>query len=66
MTVHEAAALIGCSARHVRLLCKNGTLKATRRKQQSGFCYSVSRDSATEYSQAPQRKGWERGKSRTK
>ena len=65
MTLKEAAALIGCSVRHVRLLCSKGILRARRRKAPGGYYYVVDSASAIEYSQAPQRQGWQRGKKRT-
>ena len=65
MTPREAAALIGCSPRHVKVLCNKGILKSRRHKMPGGFYYRVDAESALEYSQAPQRQGWQRGKKRT-
>jgi hypothetical protein len=44
MTPNEASVVIGCSPMHIRYLCRNGTLKATKRPLRhdpNGFEYSI-------------------------
>ena len=65
MTPVEAAALIGCSVRHVRLLCKQRKIKTRRRKMQSGFYYVLDPTSVQAYANTKQSKGFPRGQKRS-
>jgi len=65
MTPKEAAAVIGCSVRQVRVLCQQGTLKSRRRSMPGGFYYVLDPSSVQAYADAPQRQGYPRGQKRT-
>jgi hypothetical protein len=64
MTAKEAAEIIGCSARQVRVLCAHGILEAAQRKIPGGFYWEVDRRSVNAYAEQPQKQGWKRGKKR--
>ncbi len=63
MTPREAAAIIGCSARQVRVLCKKGRIESTKVETPGGHCYDVSLAEARRYRDEPQTQGWPRGQS---
>lgn len=64
MTPKEAAAIIGCSARQVRVLCRTGKIKATKTKMPGGqYCYDIPVAEARRYRDTPQKQGWPRGQS---
>jgi len=64
MTPHEAATLIGCSVRHVRVLCNKGILRASQKEMPGGFYWVVNKSSALAYANTPQKQGYPRGKKR--
>ena len=71
MTTTEAAAVIGCSIRHVKSLCQRKKLKALRLTTQdnrgviTGYHYSITRNEARRYAKT-KCGGWPRGKPRSK
>ena len=67
MTSTEAAAVIGCSPRHVRHLISTGSLRATRRESPGGgFHYSLLDSSVFKYANMSQTTGYPRGQARPK
>ena len=66
MTPAEAAKLIGCSTRQVRVLCQRKVIKARRRKWPGGYYWVVDANSALDYAITPQTAGYPRGKKREK
>lgn len=65
ITTKEAAAIIGCNARHVRSMIADGTLPATRHDMPGGYYYTVVEDHAVALRDTKQSKGWPRGVSRS-
>ncbi len=68
ITTREAAAIIGCSIRHVNTLIGLGVVRARKDKHlcnKSGPRWLVYESSARAYAATPQSGGFPRGQSRT-
>jgi hypothetical protein len=67
MTPKQAAALIGCDVSYVRHLCREGKIKARKRKRidgTAGYTYSITQAEVERVRDTVSGKGWERGKKR--
>lgn len=65
MTTTEAALVIGCTAAHVRRLCKSGTIRAKRKKSgPAGMYYDLNIRDVEQYRDTTQTVGFPRGRSR--
>lgn len=64
MTPREAAAIIGCSVRHVRTLVIRNKLRATKVPLTCGYEYHLNPRDVRRYAMLAQPSGWPRGQSR--
>lgn len=66
MTSKQAAAIIGCTVAHVRLLVRTGKLSGRRRYSEIGVVYyDLDRRDVVRYAQTPQGVGFPRGRKRS-
>jgi excisionase family DNA binding protein len=66
MTPNQAAKHLGCSTSHLRLLIRNGKIKADKYQMPGGFFYDIKRTEISRFGRLaiPQKGGWQRGRKR--
>lgn len=66
MTPNQAAKCLGCSTSHLRLLIRDGKIKAEKYQMPGGFFYDITRTEIGRFGRRPipQRGGWKRGRKR--